>query len=371
MPLVSLYDKVILDDKCIFTTSPELNSLVFNLELSIAKGMRLLEADSNTWVTIGNNVSMYSLDNGNTWSTPIDFGAGTEAPYGLATNGNGFWVFLESSSSTQPYNVFTTSNILTGWTSSVLNPSLTAGTSFTATIYSSYYDRYVAVSTFVHTDNGNLVGAYSTDGLNWLSSGYIGTPPGAGYNDLIEGTYMPNHRIVGCGGGGFTKFGYSDDGGLTWNRGTWPTTGTNTLQSQHSWNNIVYGYDGGAVLPLSGRFVAANGLNTATAYNQFAYSDDGINWTGVKVNGLSGINAIAYGKGMFIALTNVVSNSMNALTSTNGINWGLYTLPLSAPGGWAEAHYANDRFIIESTWTGTQNAVIMSADWPGWINTNY
>jgi hypothetical protein len=257
------------------------------------------------------------------------------------------WVIFESRVDA-PYGselFYTTYNPATGLTSySFLHPLSTV--QFSDAIYSSYHGKYIAIGSKDGRYVSDIVGVYSTDGINWLSANNLNfnqIPFSDSYGfdgGLVEGSNMPNSRLVACGSAGNHKFGYSDNG-ITWIQGKYTVatspSGQN-LQTGCNWSDVAYAQS--VNLPLSGRYVAVN-LNGSTSDFPFAYSDDGIDWYGVQKTPATNKNwrSITYGNGWFVALS--VSNQA---LSKDGINWIVFSnLPSSSP--YFDICVANNRFV--------------------------
>jgi hypothetical protein len=310
--------------------------------------------DNGTLIAAGNNRYSYSTNNGTTWTVapiPINPDTGNEVYNALTCGGpanNHMWVIFESRSYA-PYgskNFYTTFNPATGLTQHSTSPSLSTLT-FCDAIYSSYHGKYIAAGSKDGRYTNYAVGAYSTDGINWLSANYLdysGTPLLDAYGfdgGMSQGTNMPNQRLVVCSGGPNSKFGYSDDG-MTWTQGRYQSSTSplgQDLQTGCNWIDTAYGTN--TNLPLSGRYVAAN-LNGSTSQFPFAYSDDGINWYGVQSTG-SDINknwrTIGYGNGYFVAFA-----AEYQAKSVNGINWTVYN-DLPTAQAFYDVCVADNRFV--------------------------
>lgn len=325
---------------------------------------------TNTLVVSGPNRYTYSTDNGETWPSytfPFNPTGGTEV-YNAIVWRNGLWIMFEGLLY-PPYgtqNFYTSVDILTGWTQSTMAPELTSLVFYDCQ-YSSFHNRYIAIGSKDARFTNELCGAYSTDGFTWLSAGFLvnGTPVSnnQGFNgNLVEGTQMPNHRLVAIGSAGDNKFGYSDDGGSSWNRGNYDSGNSplgQNLRSGHTWKHVTYGYDGSVNLPLSGRYVAVSDSGAGSTY-QFAYSDDGIGWIGVQYTTPDlkrEWNCVTYGNGHFVALG---SNGYQAM-SKDGINWIAFNnLPVT-PTSFADITVANNRFVAVQTFNdGVSDDVIVA-----------
>lgn len=330
---------------------------------------------TDTLIVVGNNRYSYSTNNGKIWATPIipiNSDAGTEI-YNAISYGNESWSLLESLAYS-PFGsryCYTSVDILTGWTrhslsASAMNPAITS-VDFTDSLFSSYHNKFIAVGNRYGTGaTSNVVGAYSTNGVVWLTAGYFdtnGTTPlpgtGDGFNgNLTEGTHMPDNRLVACGSSGGHKFGYSNNGGQTWIKGTYnPGVSSQDLQTGIGWSQVAYGYDGGTVLPLSGRYVAV-ASNGVTANYQFAYSNDGVGWVGLSAGPTSPLKkswqCVTYGNGYFVALG--INAAYQAL-SKDGVNWTVYENLPSLSGQPFDITPANNQFIaITYNESGVGNA---------------
>ncbi len=113
-------------------------------------------------------------------------------------------------------------------------------------------------------------------------------------------------------------------------------------------NSIAYG---------NGRFVAI-------PYNagNIAYSDNGINWNILQVNGFSA-NVIAFGNGRFVAISDG-----NIAYSDNGINWTLGQIPVIS-GFWMGLAYGNGRFVAIGIGSGNIGKTMYSNDGVNWIQS--
>jgi hypothetical protein len=311
--------------------------------------------DNGTLVAVGNNRYSYSNNNGTTWTVapiPINSDIGNETYNAVAcgeSSNNHMWVIFETRTYA-PYgskNFYTTFNPTTGLQTYALSHPLSAS-QFSDAIYSSYHGKYISVASNNSYYTSDIVGAYSTDGINWLSANYlsyVGVPFSDAYgidSGLVEGTNMPNHRLVACGTAGNHKFAHSDDG-ITWTQGRYQAATSplgQNLQTGCAWTDVAYGYSGS--LPLSGRYVAVNN-NGSTSQFPLAYSDDGINWYGVEsTNGDLNKNwrSILYGNGWFVAFA---ASGYQAM-SKDGINWIIYqNLPTTAV--FSDVCVANNRFV--------------------------
>lgn len=299
----------------------------------------------NTLVAVGSNRSAYSTTNGDTWSntiTPINPNVGNESYNALCYGSNGTWSLIESLAylpSGSRYS-YTSVDPVTGWTSNTLTHPLSV-LDYYDVLYSSYHNKYIAIGHNAGRATNNIVGMYATDAVNWLSASYISSTGNAivdsnGFTGgIIEGIDMPNNRLVATGFAANHKFAYSDDG-VTWKQGNYGPQ----LKAGHNWTDVAYGHNN-SNLPLSGRYVAVN-TDGGGAQFQFAYSDNGIDWTGVGYTSSDlrrNWSTIAYGNGYFVAI------AFNAQAmSRDGKNWFAFqNLPSSVRH--SDVEVANNRFV--------------------------
>ena len=343
------------------------NTLVWKLSsygwvqknLATAPWSEIAYGPTNTLVAAGSNRYSYSTDNGDTWSntiTPINPDAGNESYNALCYGSNGTWSLIESLAylpSGSRYS-YTSVDPVTGWTPNTLTHPLSV-LDYYDVLYSSYHNKYIAIGTKSGRVANNIVGMYATDAVNWLSAGYISSngnviADGLGFTGgIVEGINMPNNRLVATGFASNHKFGYSDDG-VTWKQGNY----SSSLRTGHNWTDVAYGHDN-VNLPLSGRYVAVN-TDGGTAQFQFAYSDNGIDWTGVGYTSSDlkkSWSTITYGNGYFVAIT-FGAQAM----SIDGKNWVSFdNVPSTVRI--TDVTIANNRFVgIKNNQAGGNNAII-------------
>lgn len=146
--------------------------------------------------------------------------------------------------------------------------------------------------------------------------------------DLPSADYV-NWRSITYGNGKFVAVGdsskviYSIDG-INWG---------STDLSIGDWKSVTYG---------NGKFVAV-------AYNNSAYSTDGITWTISKVTSfLFRPNSITYGNGKFVAVGSKYSSSASmdlAYYSEDGINWNSSSSLNSSHMYYLAVTYGNGKFV--------------------------
>lgn len=222
---------------------------------------------------------------------------------------------------------------------------------------------------FVAVAYGGDIAAYSTDGVNWISS----TLP-----------YLFNFERVVYGGGKFLAVTrgdadslYSTDG-ISWSVTTLPanlewsssaygdgkfvvvaTNGTDVAWSTdlESWNlSIMPDYsDWSSVAYGDGKFVAV-----ATDSHLAAYSTDGDDWDRIILPDRRDWVSVAYGDGKFVA---VATKSAYAAYSADGVNWIESTLPVS--NNWVSVAYGGGKFVAVANGSNSDIAAY-SADGVNW-----
>lgn len=93
----------------------------------------------------------------------------------------------------------------------------------------------------------------------------------------------------------------------------------------------------------AGLFVAVSGNSTATTVD--ATSSNATTWTSGALPVSDSWSAIAYGNGVFVAVTSGTGTS-KAASSTDGVNWTQRSLP--AGNNWASIVYGNGKFVAIS-----------------------
>jgi hypothetical protein len=202
-------------------------------------------------------------------------------------------------------NKFVAVSYIGGYSAYSSNGIAWSGTTLPADAYwvsVTYGDnKFVAVGYFHDS------AAYSTDGIDWTQ------------NSLPGGSQRWNSVAYGKGKfvavATYANFVAHSTDGINW--------GTGEVSFQ-PWKQVAYGND---------KFVIM-----ATSYA--AYSDDGITWTQTTLPINEMPRSIAYGNGKFVAMT----NSMNSLSSTDGITWIATSLPGISSTYYAVA-YGGDKFV--------------------------
>ncbi len=239
----------------------------------------------------------------------------------IITYGNGKFVITDGYSSN---NIVLYSKDGITWNSSTLPYSA----QWKALTYGN--DKFVTIA-----DRNSYI-AYSTDGINWISSG--GMPNFQYWNDLTYG----NGKFVAIGYYSSNKnvIAYSGNG-LNWTSSNMP--------SGEEWTSVTYG---------NGKFVAVANDNYATSESIYAaYSTDGINWTASTNQPSFSVHKVAYGNGKFVA----VGESNNIMYSDDGDNWQFSTLSNT----YNYIVYGNGKFVI----SGSNGDIAYSTDGINWTTS--
>jgi hypothetical protein len=251
------------------------------------------------FVGIGQGNSIFSMNNGQTWSAvPV-----VSSYYGI-TFGNGTFVAV---------GIFLTSAYSTdnGQTWSVVP------------IVSDYYSVAFGNGTFVAI--GIYSSAYSTDnGQTWLVSSLSG--------GIYYGVAFGNGTFVATGS---NQTAYSTDNGQTWSvvpiSGDYyvVTFGNGTFVAVGIYSS-AYSTDNGqtwSVVPVSDTYYGVtfgNGTFVATGSNLTAYStDNGQTWSVVPISGT--YTGVTFGNGTFVAIG--MFNLTSAYSTDNGQTWSV--VPIS------------------------------------------
>jgi hypothetical protein len=124
-------------------------------------------------------------------------------------------------------------------------------------------------------------------------------------------------------------------------------------RTDQQWNDIAYG----------------NGLFVAVSYNCSTRkcvmtSSDGITWTPRTTPvGPTHWMGVTYGNGLFVAVASMLTLGNRVMTSPDGINWTLRTS--AADNQWQSVTYGNGLFVAVAD-TGTGNRVMTSPDGITW-----
>lgn len=226
----------------------------------------------------------------------------------------------------------------TGGGATTLAASSTDGLTWSSRTIGSGDWRSVAYGngTFIAIGYGSQSVQKSTDGITWISGTTL--PVSSNWIDITYDSTL--NRFVAISATYGTIAAYSNDNGDTWNECTFPTTTT--------WNSICSNG--------SGKFVSVS--NQASS-NYAAYSTDGIIWSGSTLPVAAVWSSVCYGTspGVFSATS---QGSVNAATSTDGINWISQT---QANAAFVRAIYAPVTWRTGDSLTINNNAKVT-------VNTN-
>jgi len=175
----------------------------------------------------------------------------------------------------------------------------------------------------VAISSSTTVNAYSTDGgVTWTAGGSL---PGGLSGDTVAVAYgkvSGNGRWVAIGANGATA--YSTNGGVTWTAGGALPTATNYV-------DIAYG---------AGVFVAITGGGSSTDIAAYS-TDGGATWSSATLPSSSNWISVTYGANKFVAVSNA-SGSIAAY-SLDGTTWSSSTL--STTGTWTSVKYGQGVFL--------------------------
>jgi hypothetical protein len=133
-----------------------------------------------------------------------------------------------------------------------------------------------------------------------------------------------------------------------WKNGNLPT-----LPGTQYWNDICYG----------------NGTFVAVATNYIAYSPDGLNWT-VCLNFYGFWASVCYGNGIFVVVgvnSNYYSpNIYSVLTSSDGKIWTARNLTSEDSINWRKVVYGNNKFVAIADAYGNTTKIMTSVDGINW-----
>ena len=176
---------------------------------------------------------------------------------------------------------------------------------------------------------------YSTDGFNWTA----GSIPSGNW-DVVKGMHNSGtHYAVALQSGTFSnEIALTTDGGVNWSIVTAPTSA--------NWQDVAMAPDGG--------FIAIAG---STQTDVLVSNDYGATWVdGTTLGGP--YNSIAYGNGLFVAITN--GNAFE--TSPDGVTWTPASLPITAD--FNHITYGLDRFVAVG-----DEAIVYSFNGITWYDT--
>lgn len=122
------------------------------------------------------------------------------------------------------------------------------------------------------------------------------------------------------------------------------------MPESRQWISVAYG---------NGVFVAVSNKSTGT--DTGVYSLDGVSWKEMKFPTATNLQTVSYGNGKFVAIP---YKSNIAFYSSNGIDWNQTSLPASE--AWIKVIYGSNRFIVVGQ---NSNTYAYSLDGIEWISS--
>ena len=261
-------------------------------------------------------------------------GSGTGLTFNVTRNGEKY--YLTTSNAGLGYtrgNVVTIAGTNLGGTSpgNNITVTLTSINSVTGAVVNFDFTGIAQKGLFLALPATGTAGIKSVDGITW-SAETLPSPGSGGYDNIASGlindgssTFKQSFAVAVCGGSSVAA--YTQDGDL------WSTSTLPVAINTGSATDIAFGQISSTV----GRF-----LVIAEADRDVAYSDNGgATWTAVT-NALPtvGYNAVARGKGLFVAIR---TGTTNSVYSTDGVTWIEGTgLPNKT---WRDVVWGNGRFV--------------------------
>lgn len=182
----------------------------------------------------------------------------------------------------------------------------------------------------------------SVDGLVWVSRV---TPEDNSWNAVTYG----NGKFVAVSTTGISNRVMTSVDGITWVIGV-------TSADGNYWIDVKFG---------NGIFVAISyGSSTAGITNQIMTSTDGVTWVERVAPSISAWGALAFGNGLFVAVSSTITDTNQVMTSTDGVTWILRTSAIT--NEWQKVSFGNNLFVAVSR-TGTGNRIMISSDGINWI----
>ncbi len=147
----------------------------------------------------------------------------------------------------------------------------------------------------------------------------------------------------------YTNYMYSTDG-INWNIGNFPFA--------NHWKKVTFG---------NGMYIAVGCSNyDARTTNQYAYSSDGINWSIGTFPSADHWFSVEYGNGVFVV---VRSSSAGNLYSDDGINWNVGNLG-NGNAKWGNVVFNNGMFHALNYSSLTTNLLAYSTNGSSWQYVN-
>jgi hypothetical protein len=134
----------------------------------------------------------------------------------------------------------------------------------------------------------------------------------------------------------------STDNAVTW----YSPTGLSPIMNTRNWQRVVFGND---------RFVAV-ASNVGVSDCIATSTDGGITWTLINAPTSTGaFYSVAFGNGIFIAVSQAGNTNQRTIVSSDGINWSTLYNPVD--NDFYGVTYADGYWILNSN-TGTNNRIL-------------
>jgi hypothetical protein len=261
-------------------------------------------------------------------------GSGTGLTFNVTRNGERYYLTVNSAGTSYARgDTITIAGTDVGGASSLNNISVTVTTvnSATGAVVDYDFTGFARKGLFLALPSSGTSGQKSIDGVTW-SAEALPSPGSGTYNNVASGlindgssTFKQSVALAVCAGSSVAA--YSQDGDL-WSTSTLPA-GMNTGSA----TDVAFGQISSTI----GRFVVI-----AEADRDVAYSDNGgVSWT-LTTNALPtvGYNAMARGKGFFVAIR---TGTTNSAYSADGVTWSEGSgLPNKT---WSDITWGNGRFV--------------------------
>jgi hypothetical protein len=196
-------------------------------------------------------------------------------------------------------------------------------------------NQFVAVSTVLNNESLINRCGVSPDGIIWS---WHDAAAASSWEDVAYGKGIYVSVASSSSSVGLPRSMYSYDGKI-WRSSNISTTGV--------WRSVIY----------------ANNQFLAAGSSAFSVSSDGISWN-TPTNITFGARSVAYGNGIYVAVSNSGTNRI--ATSTNGTTWTTRLAP--AANAWYGVVFHNGLFIACAT-SGTQR-IMTSPDGINWTLRN-
>ena len=229
--------------------------------------------------------------------------------------------FVAISSATTAVAYSTVSGLGSSWSTSTSNAS--TNQNFKSIAFGGGY--FVAVGGASGTGTA-AASSGSSSGATWLAKTPTALSGSAYYSSVCYGA--GNFVAVSTGSSNITT--YSSNSGSTWNSG-------GVLPASTNWISVAYGNNRYVALAANGSiaYTFPGNLSTTTAWVAAPTC------SGTTTSVLSSTytwSAISYSEGLFFAIT---SGSRVTATSSDGINWVVYTTGMPSSSNWTALTFGN------------------------------